>query len=187
MNVLTRTPRLAIALSLALLMAATRSRHFAGLLPDASLAVFLLGGFYLARAGWFAAYLALAALVDQLAIRVGGVSDWCLTPAYAFLVPAYGFAWLAGRWAAIGFDAVSAAALARTLAAFAVGVFGWFVVSNAGFYLYSGYFGEMTAAEYAARVAKYLLPYTAAAAFYVVCATAVHAAVAAALGSLRRA
>jgi len=186
MHTLTRAPRLALALSLALLMAATRSRHFGGLLPDASLAVFLLGGFYLARAGWFAAYLALAALVDQFAIRVGGVSDWCLTPAYAFLVPAYGLAWLAGRWAADGFDTKAGAVLARTLAAFAAGVFGWFVVSNAGFYLYSGYFDEMTAADYASRVARYLVPYAAAAALYVLLAAAVHAA-AATWAALRRA
>lgn len=173
-----------LALALAALMAATRYKHGAApdFLPDASLAVFLLGGFYLGRLRGFALYLVLAALVDQLAIRVGGVSDWCLTPAYAFLVPAYGAAWLAGLWASRA-PLEGVAAIARIALAFAAGSAGWFAISNAGFYLYSGYFDGMGAIEYAARVQKYFWPYAASAAFYVLAAAAVHVAAALASGA----
>lgn len=176
MNASVKVRALVALAALAALMAATRFHHFgsATLLPDASVAVFLLGGFYLTRARWFALFLSEAALIDQLAVTWGGVSDWCITPAYAFLVPAYGAAWLAGVWAARGFEANLRGA-ARALGVLATGVSAWFVVSNAGFYLFSGYFGEMSAAEYAARVAKYFGPYLATAAAYVLLAAVVHA------------
>ncbi|MGH8472507.1 MAG: hypothetical protein ACREVJ_08675, partial [Gammaproteobacteria bacterium] len=61
---ITIAPRsaLAIGLTLALLMAATRSHHFAATLhlPDASWAVFFLAGFYLRPLWVFPALLALA-------------------------------------------------------------------------------------------------------------------------------
>lgn len=169
--------RASVALTaLAALMAATRFHHFgsATLLPDASVAVFLLGGFYLSRARWFALFLGEAALIDQFAVTWGGVGDWCITPAYAFLVPAYGAAWLAGVWTARGFE-TNLRGTARALGGLAAGVSAWFVVSNAGFYLYSGYFGDLSAAEYAARVAKYFGPYLATAAAYVLLAAVLHA------------
>ena len=147
----------AVGLALALAMALTRFHHFGSplqLLPDASLAVFLLGGFYLRRAGWFGGYLALAALVDYLAIAYGGVSDWCVTPAYAFLVPAYGCAWGAGLWYARR-GATGWRAFGPLLGALLAGVSAAFAVSNAGFYLFSGYFSDMSWTEYAARVARY--------------------------------
>jgi hypothetical protein len=170
------TPRAVALLALAVLMAATRYRHFAStaLLPDASLAVFLLGGLYLTRLRWFALLFCEAALIDYLATAWGNVNDWCITPAYLFLVPAYGGAWLAGAWAARGFTA-NFGGVARTAAAFACGVALWFAVSNAGFYLFSGYFGEMDAFEYAARVARYLPRYAVSAAAYVLLAAGWHA------------
>ena len=91
---------LAIACALAALMAATRFHHFGSAfhLPDASLAVFFLGGLYLRRTAAFGAYIGLAALLDYVAIVHGGVSDWCVTPAYAFLLPTYACLWWAGVW-----------------------------------------------------------------------------------------
>jgi hypothetical protein len=169
-------PALPLALALAALMAITRYKHGGapGLLPDASLAVFLLGGFYLARLRWFAFFLGVAALADQAAIRWGAVSEWCLTPAYAFLVPAYGAAWLAGWWVARA-PLRGARAAGRVALAFAAGTASWFAISNAGFYLFSGYFADIPAGEYAARVLEYFPPYAAAAAFYVGLAAALHA------------
>jgi hypothetical protein len=174
--------------ALAALMAATRFYHFgsATLLPDASVAVFLLGGFYLARARWFALFLAQAMLIDQLAVSWGGVSGWCITPAYAFLAPAYGAAWLAGVWAARGLEPSARGAL-RTVLAFLAGVASWFVISNAGFFAFGGYFDEMSAAEYASRVAKYFGGYLAAAGAYVLLAAVLHARCAVGARALRRA
>src|SRR3972149_10428042 len=83
----THDRHLTMGLALALLMAATRFHHFGSAthLPDASLAVFLLGGFYLSRAGWFAGYLTGAALIDYLAMAYGGVSGWGGGAGYAVL------------------------------------------------------------------------------------------------------
>jgi len=87
-----------VGLLLAMLMTATRSHHVADLthLPDASWAVFFLAGFYLPTLA-FGGLLALAALIDYVAITWGGVSSFCVSPAYGFLLPAYGALWLAGR------------------------------------------------------------------------------------------
>ena len=90
-----------IGLALAALMAATRGQEFAPLgqhLPDASLAAFFLAGFYLRPAWVFAALFALATVIDVTAIGWGGVSAYCLSPAYWLLVPAYATLWGAGRW-----------------------------------------------------------------------------------------
>src|SRR5688572_6444331 len=131
MNVI-QHPRglMTVGLALALLMAATRFYHFgtATHLPDASLAVFLLAGFYLRRWSLFAAYIAEAALIDYLAIAYGGVSDWCATPAYVFLVPAYASAWCAGAWYARRF-AAEWRTLGALFSALLAGVSVWFLIS----------------------------------------------------------
>lgn len=164
----------AIGLSLALLMALTRFDHFGSAvsLPDASLAVFFLAGFYLPALA-FPALLLEAAAIDYLATAVGGVSDWCITPAYSFLAFAYGALWLAGRWYsrrhALAWRSLlpfAGAAVVATLAAF--------VISNTSFYLFAGYFDEMAAGEYAARVVRYLPGYLQSALLWLVTAAGVH-------------
>lgn len=168
---------------LMLVMAATRFNHFGSsvALPDASLALFFLGGLYLARfsgALWvFAAMLLEAALVDYYAIGMQGVSDWCVTPAYGFLALAYAAMWFSGRWFAprhtltgkslIGLFAVAAAASASA-----------FIISNVSFFLFSGRYAEMSAAEYTSRVAQYFGSYVAVALMYVACAVLVQMIVA---------
>src|SRR3970040_1549850 len=96
-----KTP-LVITVLLGLVMAATRFHHFGSAisLPDASLAIFFLAGFYLRSPLVFAGFLAEAALIDYVAITHGGVSDWCVSPAYVFLAPTYASLWFAGRWVA---------------------------------------------------------------------------------------
>ena len=171
---------LTVGLALALLMAATRFHHFGSAthLPDATLAVFLLGGFYLRRAGWFAGYLGEAALIDYLAIAFGGVSDWCVTPAYLFLIPTYACVWGAGVWYA-GRSRAEWRSVGTLLGALAIGVSAAFLVSNGSFYLLSGYFTEMSWTEYAARMAKYYPPYLAGALLYMALAALVHGLLAA--------
>ena len=171
---------LTVGLALALLMAATRFHHFGSAthLPDATLAVFLLGGFYLRRAGWFAGYLGEAALIDYLAIAFGGVSDWCVTPAYLFLIPTYACVWGAGVWYA-GRSRAEWRSVGTLLGALAIGVSAAFLVSNGSFYLLSGYFTEMSWTEYAARMEKSSPPYLAGALLYVALAALVHGLLAA--------
>lgn len=167
---------MATAAALAALMAATRYKHFgAGLgLPDATLAVFFLGGLALGAAWLFVAFLAEAALIDWLAIAAGGTSDWCVTAAYAFLIPTYGCLWAAGAWCARRARG-EPRDWARIVGALAASTAAAFFISNASFYAFSGYFDGLAPAEYALRVAKYFPPYAAGAAFYVALALAVAA------------
>lgn len=151
-------------IALLALMAITRIGHFGSAvsLPDASLAVFLLGGLWLAGWGHFAVFMALAFAVDFGLAQSATEAGWCLTPAYWGLLPTYALLWQAGRWLRrwpelppVRFAAVGA--LAVTLA---------FVVSNATFWAFSGLFPEMGVAEYAQRVMGYYPPYLGSAALY---------------------
>lgn len=157
-----------LALALALLMTLTRSHHFAGIdrLPDASWAVFFLAGFAIRRASALPLLCLLAAAVDYVAIEWGGVSSFCVTPAYAMLLPAYGVLWLGGRWyAARHRDAWSTllplAAAVLTSALLAE------LLSSGGFYFLGGRFAEPTLAGFLPRLALYFPGMLGAMALYV--------------------
>ncbi len=174
---------------LALVMAGTRFHHFGSVhsLPDASLAVFFLGGIYLAGKIAFPLLLAEAGLIDYLAITAGGVSDWCVTPAYGFLVPTYAVMWLAGRFVsprASDHIALRWQSLLPTVGALFVASSIAFLISNGAFYALSGYFPELSWTQYAGRVAKYYPSYVSDAFYYVAFAAFVHWAVAS-VGALR--
>lgn len=168
---------LLISLALAALMAATRMHtHFSLTLhlPDASLAVFLLAGFFIASPWLFAGLLVEAGVLDYLAITQFGVSDYCISAAYGFLIPTYGVLWYAGRYYAqrhqhslrgLGlFVGLSLAALSAA-----------FLISNGAFYLFSGRFSDVNLADYAARVAQYYLPYLTSAVVYLLPAVLLYA------------
>jgi len=167
---------IAIVAGLVALMAATRMHHFGSSLhlPDASLAVFLLAGFLLASPTLFAALLLEAAALDYLAVTQLGVSDYCMTPAYGFLIPTYAVLWMAGRYCArndqhnmrsLGLFAVIAFAAISTA----------FVISNGSFYLFSGRYPDMGVADYAVQVAQYYVPYLNSAVLYLAPAAGIYA------------
>ncbi|MBA2591002.1 MAG: hypothetical protein M3495_09550 [Pseudomonadota bacterium] len=165
-----------IALALVLCMAATRSDHFAGELhlPDASAAVFFLAGVYL-RPMWIAAALLVeAALIDYAAIAFGGVSSFCISPAYGFLLPAYGALWLAGRWYAVR-HRFAFSTLLPLAASVVIGGLVSELFSSGGFYFFSGRF-EPNLAELGARIARDFPSSLATLAFYVAVAAIVHVA-----------
>jgi len=177
----------AIFAALAVLMAATRFNHFgtAVSLPDASYAVFFLGGLYLAgfaraSAVAFVALVLEAGLIDYYATSVQGVSDWCMTPAYWFLIPTYASLWMVGRWVALRQLAQEQTMESRSLAELALAA--WvassfaFVFSNATFYLFSGRYAEMSALEYASRVDQYYVSYVSVAMLYIACVIAMQMA-----------
>lgn len=178
-----QTKSIVVFAALTALMATTRFNHFgsAVALPDASIAVFFLGGLYLARSARasMVAFIALileAWLIDYYATSVMGISDWCMTTAYWFLIPTYGSLWLSGRWFALrhtlyGKGRIVLAAVAWAACSFA------FVFSNATFYLFSEHFSNMSATEYASRVAQYYGSYVAVAMLYIACAVALHMAI----------
>lgn len=179
MLTLSNRRQLVIGLALAALMAATRGHHFATLqhLPGASWAVFFLAGVYLNRLWVFPALLAEAAFLDFAAVTWGGVSSFCISPAYAFLLPAYGALWLAGRWYAARhrFRWNTLLPLGASLLAGAVICE---LFSSGGFYFFSGRFVDTTLAEFSVRLTKYFPPYLESLAFYVGLAAVVHVALA---------
>lgn len=160
-----------ILLTLALLMLVTRFHHFGAAthLPDASLAVCFLGGFYLH--GWrpFLGLLALAGVIDYIAITQFSVSDYCISPAYILLIPAYASLWVGGRYAAEKTESGlwSLPLLASILLA---GTTLAFLISSGGFYLLSGKFPDLSWSGYALRVARYYPPYLEGTLFYVILA-----------------
>jgi hypothetical protein len=152
MQPLSQRPFAVLLAVLATLMIVTRFHHFGTAihLPDASMAVFFLGGLYLRRHLAFAGFMALAVLIDWVAIEHAGVSDFCVTPAYSFLLPAYAVLWYGGRLYAprlqsnagslLGLGAV--ALLSASLS---------FAISNGGFYWFGGRYAQPHFAEYVAR------------------------------------
>ena len=124
-----------------------------------------------------------AAFIDYLAIAFGGVSSFCTSPAYGFLLPAYGALWLAGRWygKTPNKQARHRFAFSTSLPLAASVVIGGLVselFSSGGFYFFSGRF-EPSLAEFGARIARYFPSSLATLAFYVAIAAIVHAALSA--------
>jgi len=152
-------------LAIIALMAVTRIHHFgsAWSLPDASLAAFFLAGLLVNNRLFLASLLVEAGLLDYLAINQFGVSDWCLSPAYVFLIPTYAVLWWAGRY-----SAKHACSLPQTLAWAILATSAAFLISNGSFYLFSGRYAELAVFDYARAVAQYYQPYLASALLYTV-------------------
>lgn len=153
--------KLPLFLGLLALMVVTRTHHFGTVLtlPDATLAVFFLMG--LVSGTPFAPLALLAAAgASDLYVMGSGESGWCVTPAYAALIPAYLTLWAAGRWT------TRQDSLMRTGLALVAGVSGFFLISNTAFYLFSGYFAEMSVTRFMSGTMGYFLPYLAVAALY---------------------
>jgi hypothetical protein len=169
-------PNALIALTLTVLMAATRMHHFgSGLhLPDASLAVFLLAGFFIASPLLFAGLFLEAVALDYVAITQLGVDNYCVTPAYWFLLPTYAVLWFAGRYTARNHqDTLRGLGLFSAISLLAVNLA--FVISNGSFYLLSGKFADMSMAAYASRMTQYYVPYVTGAVIYLVPAVILYA------------
>ena len=171
---------LVVAILLAVLMIATRGHHLAAPLhlPDASNAIFFLAGLYLQPAILLPVLLVEAVAIDYAAITWGGVSSFCVTPAYLLLIPAFGALWLAGRWYARRFAdlkrhplAFGATLLFATMLAE--------LLTSGGFYFLSGRFAEPTLGAFADRLATYAPPVLAATAMWVGIAVLVDLALAA--------
>lgn len=168
-----------VLLALTTLMIATRVNHFGTAihLPDASMAVFFLGGLYLRRHLLFFALAVLAGVLDWASITYAGVSDFCITPAYSFMLPAYAVLWYGGRlysgWMSDGarsiVGAISVGLLSATVS---------FVISNGAFYWLGGRYAEPHFAEYVARLAQWAPSFVRVAMAYIVVAMGVHVVIA---------
>jgi len=163
-------------LGLLILMVATRSGLASNLhLQDASWAIFFVGGFYLsARWRWsFPALMAAAVAIDWVAIRYYGVSNYCVTAAYGFLVPAYAALWLGGSWVrrhatvdGLGLLVLGAGALLSASICF--------FLSNGSFYWLGNRGPAPTFAGWMASVAAWYWPFVRVCAAYIATAAFAH-------------
>lgn len=148
------------AFALMLVMAATRMHHFGDVisLPDASRAVFFLAGLWFGGLTLFIALLLEAGLLDYIAITHLGVSDYCVSPAYVFLIPCYAALWYGGQYCK-RFSDRQLPHLAIQFGILVVSVSVAFLISNGSFYLLSGRYPDNNWAEYTSRVMMYYPPY----------------------------
>ena len=153
MSSMTRNASILVFILLMAVMFVTRFHHFGSALnlPDASMAVFFLGGLYLRRHWPFVALVVLAMGIDWAAIALAGVSDFCVTPAYAFLPLAYAVLWYGAsayspRLRGTAASLVLAFAVALACASLS------FMISNGAFYWLGGRYAAPNMAEYLARL-----------------------------------
>ncbi|MDF4003676.1 hypothetical protein P3W33_09785 [Luteibacter sp. PPL552] len=179
MKPLSRPLSVALAASFALVMIGTRFHHFGDWLhlPDASMALFFLGGLYLRRHMAFVGFVALAVLVDWYSVSYAGVSAFCITLAYSFLPLAYAVLWYAGRAIAPRFDGSLRShviVFATLLASASLS----YVVSGGSFYFLGGRYAEPNLADYGVRLMTWGPRFVRTTACYVAVAQVAHAVIA---------
>lgn len=164
-----------IGLVLAALMVVTRGQHMLSLvhMPGASVAVFFLAGLYLRPVLAFPLFLLAAVAIDYVAVQYAGVSSFCVTPAYAALILAYGAVWLAGRWYGRRLH-MRADTLVPLAASLAVAGVVFELISSGSFYFLSGRFAAPSLAGFAERLAHYLPQSMGALILYVGLAATTH-------------
>ena len=158
---------LTIAVAIAFFMLLTRGSHVLTslALPDASLALLLIGGLYLRKAAWFALLVVLATAIDFGAAAIDSLQAFCLTVGYWGMLPTYAAMWLAGVW--LGKQANSFDAIKFTLAAL-VSTFTAFVISTQTYYLFSGRFPNNGVTETIQYGWNYLPSYMGFSAMYLI-------------------
>lgn len=136
-----QTKSMLVAAVLAFFMLLTRGSHVLThvSLPDASLAILLVGGLLLRKTTWFVLFVVLATVIDFGAAAVDSIQAFCLTDGYWGMLPTYAVMWFAGMWLSQQQDRLAIAhfALAGLVATFAA-----FVISTQTYYLFSGRFPD---------------------------------------------
>lgn len=139
---------------LLLAMLVTRA-HVSDHLLDASWAVFFLAGFYLRNLLAFGGLMATAVAIDYVATSQLGVSNFCVSPAYIALIPAYGAMFAAGRWFAGQYQGETLIALGKLVLAVLVGFALTEVISSGSFYALSGTSAEISVMGFVTQVVTY--------------------------------
>ncbi|WP_257386434.1 hypothetical protein [Tahibacter caeni] len=173
-----------ILLALMALMLVTRYHHLGSALhlPDASMAIFFVAGFYLAGTVALPLLLLEAGLIDYIAISLAGVSDFCVTPAYSMLVVAYGVLWYGGAFYAKKlYKPQPSTALPAGLIALASCLLS-FLVSNGSFYWMGGRVADANLADYVQNFLRYMPSFVGVALAYIAVFGLAHAIGVVALG-----
>jgi len=145
-----------IILSLVLIL--TRGSHITTFysLPDASLALFLVGGIYLKNIRFFLALFLLGLVIDFGASAFDPKLGFCLTNGYWGLIPAYGVLWLSGYF-------LNHKKLIQKLSIFisivSIAIILAFIISTQTYYMFSGRFGNPSFFESVLHGWEYLPQY----------------------------
>ncbi len=136
---LLKSNTLITAAFIAFLMLLTRGSHVLTnvSLPDASLALLLIGGLYLRKAVWFAFFVVLATIIDFSAAAIDSIQAFCLTAGYWGMLPTYAVMWVAGLWLSRQTNSLD---ILKYSFAGLVATFLAFVISTQTYYLFSGRF-----------------------------------------------
>lgn len=165
--------------ALTALMVGTRSGHLgtAWSLPDASWPVLYVAGFYFGRhwRGALPFLLCTAVAVDFVVIRYFGVSNYCVTVAYAFMLPAYSLLWLGGVWLRRMYRH-EARDLVRCAMTFALAASLCFLMTDAGFYWLGGRVAQPSLAGWWAGVVHWYPDFLGVSFVYIGIAAMLHAA-----------
>ena len=127
--------------SLAIVMFLTRGSHITTLyaLPDASLALFLIGGIYLRQVRFFIALFLVGLFIDFGVAALDPKLGFCLTKGYWGLIPTYAVLWVCG------FDLNQRERLQK-LSVFipivSIAIVLAFIISTQTYYLFSERFGN---------------------------------------------
>ena len=145
---------------LMMLMAATRTSHFGNtvVLPDVTLAAFFFAGLWLNGRAPFAILMAEAVLIDYWAITQLGVSDFCISPAYLFLLPCHAVLWQAGRMAR-QWPLVNVVNAAKQLLSLGAAIVLAFIVSNGSFFVLAEQVADKSWAHYVDNIGQYFPNY----------------------------
>lgn len=173
-NLMARRSQLWLAVLLATLMVITRSNYFdwATVLPSASLAIFLLVGFYLRSYLSFMVFAALAYVCDYWVLIVGG--EGCFTSAYGFIFGGYFLLWRSAKWAGERYNLVHLSDGIKVFVVALVSISGAFLISNGSFYAFSGNFSDLSLIDYSARVVRYYFTYLTDPLIYLGLAVLIH-------------
>ena len=168
-------PWLALTLVALILITRTHSSSLNVNLPDVTLAAFFVAGLWAPSLLVFALLFA-AGVAADLASFAMGVSDWCFTPAYPFLVPTYACLWYAG-YVCRNTDYLKVGGAAKVVACFLLACAGAYFISSHSFYVLSGHesVSAKSAMEYWSGILKWFPSYIGWASIYSVLALAVAA------------
>ena len=179
MKQLSKPANTGLFVALVALMLATRFHHFGTALhlPDASMAIFFAGGLYLRKHWQFATFALLAGVIDWAAISLAGVSDFCVTPAYSFLLPAYAVLWYGARLCADRVQLTWSSAAITLLVGFVCASLS-FAISNGSFYWIGGRNPDTSFAGWISSLLQWGPLFVRTTMVYLIGAAVVHALVA---------
>jgi len=165
-----------LTVALVVLILITRTNYSSAIIdtPDITLAAFFIAGLFILgprlQSLLVFGILFGACVVADLLSFAAGVSDWCFTPAYVFLVPTYACLWFAGYFCR-DVNFLKAHGAIKVAAYFVIAILAAYLISSYSFYYFSGILSPSSALKYTQGLAKYFWhPYFSWAASYTVLA-----------------